>query len=122
MSGSVERNDLVALRETIQDLPQGKIGRVLEVLTPDEFEVEFVDDESRTIDKIPLKLDQIHVLRHEATIDETDFWKLIEEAKAESKGNSERQVALLVDKVAELSIAYIFAFAYPRHSADRQQA
>jgi hypothetical protein len=110
MSKTVEQNDLIALRESVQDLPEGEIGRVLEVLTPEEFEVEFVDDHAHTIAKLRLKLEQVRVLRHEATIDEADLWKLIEEAKAESNGDSDRQVELLVDKVAELSIADIFAF------------
>lgn len=121
MNKAIEQNDLVSLREGVQDLPEGKIGRILEVIAPDKFEVEFLDDNHHTIAKIPLKLEQVRVFRHEATLDEADFWKLVEEAKAESNGDSDRQVELLVDKVAELSIADIFAFGDIFH-AIRQTA
>jgi hypothetical protein len=112
MRDPVRQNDLIVLREDIPEfnLATGRIGRVLQVFTLDEFEVEFVDDDARTVAKIRLKLEQVTVLRHEATLDEATFWKLIEDAKAESDGDSEHQVRLLVDKLAKMSIANIFAF------------
>jgi len=99
----------------VEDVPQhnlllGQLGRILEILAPDTFQVGFAVKTSSVITKLTLKLSQFTVLRHETTLDEDRFWKLIEEAKAESGGDGERQVQLLVDRLAEMSIADIFVF------------
>jgi hypothetical protein len=112
MIDPIQVNDVIALRENIpeQNLSAGRIGRVLEVLNTDEFEIEFVDDDGRTVAKPHLKSRQFISLRHEATLDEAAFWKLIEDSRLESGGDIERQHEILVDKVASLSIADIFAY------------
>jgi hypothetical protein len=123
----IQINDVIALRDDIpeQNLSAGRIGRVLEVLAPDEFEIEFVDDDDQTVAKPHLKSSQFISLRHEATLDEAGFWKLIEDSRLESGGDIERQYEILVDKVAALSLTDIFAYgrlfhqiqgiAYQRH-------
>jgi hypothetical protein len=112
MIDPIQANELITLREDITEhnLSRGRIGRVLEVVAPDVFEVQFVDDHSRTIAKIRLKREQFTSLRHEATLDEAAFWKLIEDSKLESGSDIERQHEILVDKVAALSIADIFTY------------
>lgn len=112
MPDPVRVNDLIVLSE---DLPQntllrGRIGRILEVTTLDEFYVDFVDDDAHTIAKIHLKSSQLAILRHQATLEEDQFWKMVEKAKSDSAGDGERQVQLLVDRLAKWSIADIFAF------------
>src|SRR5579859_1441472 len=112
MRDPVKVADHVMLAEDIpqHNLLRGQLGRILEILAPDTFQVGFAVKTSSAITKLTLKLSQIIVLRHEATLDEDRFWQLIEEAKAKSGGDGERQVQLLVDKLAEMSIANIFAF------------
>ena len=58
--------DVVAL---LADLPsaglaRGQVGTAVEQLTEDVFEVEFSDDEGCTYAMLPLRVDQLLVLRH----------------------------------------------------------
>ena len=58
--------DTIALME---DLPQkglgrGQVGTVVEQLGPDAFEVEFVGTNGETYAMLPLRTEQIMVLRH----------------------------------------------------------
>ncbi|MEO8606334.1 MAG: DUF4240 domain-containing protein [Chloroflexota bacterium] len=112
MIDPIRVNDVIALREDIPEhsLSQGRIGQVLEVLTPDEFKIEFVDSDDQPVAKPHLKRRQFISLRHEGTLDGAGFWKLIEDSRLESGGDIERQHEILVDKVASLSIADIFAY------------
>ncbi|MEP7289881.1 MAG: DUF4240 domain-containing protein, partial [Chloroflexota bacterium] len=105
-------NDLIALREDIKSegLVRGRIGRILRLTAPDHAEVEFVNDSGHTVAKIELASAQFSLLRDKQTIDHIKFWKLVEETKADSLGDSERQVEILIDRVSRMSIADIFAF------------
>ena len=112
----IEVGDLVALRKDVPhpdlNLTQGRIGCIREVFSPNEFEVEFVDEvHDRTEGKVRLKVEQLHILRHEVTLDEDGFWNLIETAKADCEDDGKRQVKLLVDRVAQTSIADILAYS-----------
>ena len=60
--------DVVAL---LQDLPEkgllrGQDGTVVELLSPDVFEVEFCDNQGKTYASLALRADQLLVLHHEA--------------------------------------------------------
>lgn len=66
MNTSIQLLDVVAL--TV-DLPQcglsrGQVGTVVELLTPDAFEVEFSDNDGRTYASLSLHADQLMVLRY----------------------------------------------------------
>ena len=66
MSKPVELLDVVALLEDLphRGLGRGQVGTVVERLAPDVFEVEFCDDEGRTYAQLPLRSDQLLVLRY----------------------------------------------------------
>ena len=72
MQDPVTPNDLIALREDISqyELLRGQVGRILQVFTRDEFEIEFLDTRGNTKAKVRLKKKQVTVLRDEATLDE----------------------------------------------------
>jgi hypothetical protein len=112
MQDPVKPNDLITLREHVSqyDLLRGQIGRILQVFTADEFEVEFLDARGNTKAKVRLKEEQVTVLRGEATLEEAGFWKLIEDAKAASNDDPDKQVELLIDNLVEMPVADIFAF------------
>jgi hypothetical protein len=60
--------DVIAL---LQARPQnglalGQVGTVVEVHSPDAFEVEFLDSQGRTIALVPVKRSEALLLRHEA--------------------------------------------------------
>ena len=60
--------DVIAL---LQARPQdglalGQVGTVVEVYSPDAFEVEFLDSQGRTIALVPVKRSEALLLRHEA--------------------------------------------------------
>src|SRR5688500_13492823 len=112
MTDSIKVDDLIALREDIpeHDLKRGRVGMIVKMITWKEVEVEFQNEQFRSIATVPLKLEQIQILRHETTLDDKLFWQLIEDAKAQSEGKTERQVQLLIAMLAERSIADIYAF------------
>ena len=63
----IELLDVVALTD---DLPErglywGQVGTVVEVLAPDVFEVDFSDTDGRPSAMLPLRADQLMVLRYE---------------------------------------------------------
>ncbi len=67
MASSVISNlDVVALLTDIpeQGLVRGQVGTVVERLTDDAFEVEFIDDEGQTYAELALIADQLLVLHH----------------------------------------------------------
>jgi hypothetical protein len=59
--------DVVALLEARpQDgLASGQVGTVVEIHSPEAFEVEFLDSQGRTISLATLQRSEILVLRHE---------------------------------------------------------
>ena len=59
--------DVVALTQDLTErgLLRGQVGTVVEVLAPDVFEVEFIDNDGRTYASLALKSDQLLLLlRH----------------------------------------------------------
>ena len=67
-NGSVKLLDVVAL---LEDRPQdklvsGQVGTVVEVYSPDGFEVEFLDPQGRTLGLLTLKRSDFLVLHHES--------------------------------------------------------
>lgn len=58
--------DVVALIEDVpaKGLRRGQVGTVIEVLPPDEFEVEFSDEDGRAYAIVPLRGLQLLVLRY----------------------------------------------------------
>ena len=109
MPNAIKPNDLIALRDDFPqyNLSRGRIGRVLEVITPDEFEVEFREDNKL----VPVRAEQVNSLYEDVTLDEATFWKLIETARVDSGGDIQRQYELLVDRLAAMPIAYILMFS-----------
>jgi hypothetical protein len=66
MNTNIKLLDVVALTE---DLPQeglyrGQVGTVIEILAPDVYEVEFIDDQGKTYAMKALKTIQLMVLHH----------------------------------------------------------
>ena len=59
--------DVVALTEDIreQSLQRGQVGTIVEELSPNVFEVEFVDNDGRTYATLPLKASQLLVLHYQ---------------------------------------------------------
>ncbi len=66
MSDSIKLLDVVALTEDRPDdkLTRGQVGTVVEVLEPGVYEVEFNDDDGRTYALLPLRANQLLVLRY----------------------------------------------------------
>ena len=64
---AVKLHDVVALlEERPQDgLASGQVGTVVELHSPEAFEVEFLDLSGRTIALVPLQRADVLVLRHE---------------------------------------------------------
>ncbi len=70
MSGrpdSIRNLDVVALLENLpgDGLLRGQVGTVVEILTPDNFLVEFSDHRGHTYALLELRTDQLMVLRYE---------------------------------------------------------
>jgi hypothetical protein len=59
--------DVVALIEDLPDrgLQQGQVGTIVEILTPEAFEVEFSDNDGRAYAMLALKQSQFIVLHYE---------------------------------------------------------
>ena len=59
--------DVVALTEDVPDyaLKRGQVGTVVEILSPDAYEVEFVDRDGQTYAMLPLYARQLLVLAYE---------------------------------------------------------
>ena len=59
--------DVVALLvdKPAESLVSGHVGTVVEVFSPEVFEVEFLDPEGRTFALTELKRDELLVLKHE---------------------------------------------------------
>ena len=59
--------DVVALTKDIPEsgLLRGQVGTVVESLSPEVFEVEFIDNEGRTYATLPLNSSQLLVLHYQ---------------------------------------------------------
>lgn len=69
MKNKVKLLDVVALTQQRpqKDLQPGQVGRVVEVLAPDVYEVEFTDNDGRIYAELALRVDQLLVLHYEPT-------------------------------------------------------
>jgi hypothetical protein len=67
MNQEIHLLDVVALTEDIpaHGLLRGQVGTVVELLGPDAYEVEFVDNDGRTYATLPLNLNQLLVLHYQ---------------------------------------------------------
>ncbi len=67
MKQKVKLLDVVALTQELpnRDLSVRQVGTVVELLAPDVFEVEFVDNEGRTFAELAVRADQLLVLHYE---------------------------------------------------------
>ncbi len=67
MSADIKLLDVIALTVDVPEhgLVRGQVGTVVEALAPDTFEVEFSDNEGRAYAMLPLRADQMLVLRYE---------------------------------------------------------
>lgn len=67
MKSKVKLLDVVALTKELpeNDLQLGQVGTVVEVLSPDVYEVEFTDNNGRTYAELALRAEQLLVLHYE---------------------------------------------------------
>jgi hypothetical protein len=66
MNEPIKLLEVVALTEDLprEDLYQGQVGTVVEILAPDVYEVEFCDDEGQTYAMKALNASQLMVLHY----------------------------------------------------------
>jgi hypothetical protein len=66
---TVKMLDAVALTEALPErgLRRGQVGAVVDELEPGVFEIEFVDRNGHTYQMLPLRAEQLLVLRYENT-------------------------------------------------------
>ncbi len=69
MKDKIKLLDVVALTEDLpeHELKRGQVGSVVEVIAPDAYEVEFVDNDGRTYALLAIKEDNLLVLHYEPT-------------------------------------------------------
>ncbi len=67
MNQEIKLLDVVALLKAIptESLKAGQVGTVVEIFSDDDFEVEFVDKQGRTIAMLPLQRSDLLVLQYE---------------------------------------------------------
>ena len=67
MSTEIKLLDVVALTEDLPErgLRRGQVGTIVEMLGPDVFVVEFVDNSGRTYATLSLRASQLMVLHHQ---------------------------------------------------------
>jgi len=67
MNQEIKLLDTVALLKAIpsENLKKGQVGAIVEIFGKDDFEVEFVDKQGRTIAMLPLKRTDLLVLQYE---------------------------------------------------------
>lgn len=67
MRQEIKLLDTVALLKAIpaENLKKGQVGTVVEVFSDEDFEIEFVDKQGRTIALLPLKRNDLLVLQYE---------------------------------------------------------
>ena len=68
MNAEIKLFDIVALTEDVPEhgLRRGQVGAIVEVLGPDAFMVEFVDNNGRTYATLSLRASQLMVLHHQS--------------------------------------------------------
>jgi len=68
MSTEIKLLDVVALTEALPErgLRRGQVGTIVEMLGPDVFVVEFVDNNGRTYATLSLRASQLMVLHHQS--------------------------------------------------------
>jgi len=68
MSTEIKLLDVVALTEDLPErgLRRGQVGTIVEMLGPDVFVVEFVDNNGRTYATLSLRTSQLMVLHHQS--------------------------------------------------------
>ena len=68
MSTEIKLLDVVALTEDLPErgLRRGQVGTIVEMLGPDVFVVEFVDNNGRTYATLSLRASQLMVLHHQS--------------------------------------------------------
>jgi len=68
MSTEIKLLDVVALTEDLPErgLRRGQVGTIVEMLGPDVFVVEFVDNCGRTYATLSLRASQLMVLHHQS--------------------------------------------------------
>ena len=67
MNQEIKLLDVVALLKAIptENLKAGQVGTVVEIFSDNDFEIEFVDKQGRTIAMLPLKRADLLVLQYE---------------------------------------------------------
>jgi Domain of unknown function (DUF4926) len=67
MNEPIQLLDVVALTEDVPErgLKRGQVGTVVELHSPNAFEVEFSDDNGRTYALLALRADQLLVLHYQ---------------------------------------------------------
>ena len=68
MSTEIKLLDVLALTEDLPErgLRRGQVGTIVEMLGPDVFVVEFVDNSGRTYATLSLRASQLMVLHHQS--------------------------------------------------------
>jgi hypothetical protein len=69
MGTEIKLLDVVALTEDLSEhgLRRGQVGTIVEVLGPDAFMVEFVDNNGRTYATLSFRANQLMILHHQST-------------------------------------------------------
>jgi hypothetical protein len=109
MDSELRINEVIRLRHDLQGLPMGSFGRIVEIIAPDEFEAKISPSRWNTV-KVRVQRTDFSLLRDETTLDEPEFWQMIAEAKAQSGGNAEREVDLLIDWLTARSLPDVYSF------------
>ena len=67
MKQKIKLLDVVALTQEVpeRELSLGQVGTVVEMLEPNVYEVEFIDNDGRTFAELALRADQLLVLHYE---------------------------------------------------------
>ena len=70
MPDSIQLLDVVALTEDLpaENLYRGQVGTVVEILAPDAFEVEFINNQGQTYALLALKTAQLLRLHYEPAL------------------------------------------------------
>ncbi len=70
MNQEIKLLDVVALLNArpAENLKAGQVGTIVEIFGDDDFEVEFVDKQGRTIAMLPLKRADLLVLQYEMEV------------------------------------------------------
>jgi hypothetical protein len=97
------------------DLPShslvtGRVGKILEVLLEERFQVQFMENFDKKVVEVMLEAYQFSPLYQLVTLTEQGFWELIEQAKKDAQDDPDDQIELLIDRLAGMSTADMIAF------------